>query len=118
MLNSRGDAKLLRIHLSEGDRRQGRKTYEAILQRCQEAGIAGATVFRGLEGFGETAEIHRRHLLHPDQPIVILVVDEAAKITALIPEIEGLMESGMLALSDVTARRVVRQAPAGGDALA
>ncbi len=110
MRNSKGDAKLLRIHLSEGDRYQGRKTYEAILQKCREAGVAGATVFRGLEGFGETAEIHRgRHLLRPDQPIVIVVVDEASRIMAVIPEIERMMESGMLALSDVTARRVVKQ---------
>ena len=54
-------ARLLRIHISESDRYEGKPLYEAIVQKCRELNIAGATVFRGLEGYGETAEMHRAH---------------------------------------------------------
>jgi PII-like signaling protein len=99
-------AKLLRLHFSESDRHGGRPLYEAIVDRCKELGIAGATVFRGLEGFGDTAELHRRHLLHRDQPIVVTVVDSAENIARLIPELEPMLDTGMIALSDVLAIRI------------
>ena len=54
-------AKLLRLHFGESDRYKGKPLYEAIVNRCKELKIAGATVIRGLEGYGETAEIHRHH---------------------------------------------------------
>lgn len=104
-------AKLLRIHLSEGDKRSGRPLYEAIVDKCRELGIAGATVFRGLEGFGETADVHRHHLLLHDQPILIVIVDEAEALSRLIPEVEAMMVSGMMALSDVRTIRVNKSSP-------
>jgi hypothetical protein len=54
-------AKLLRLHFGESDQYQGKPLYEAIVNRCKELKIAGATVLRGLEGYGESAEIHRHH---------------------------------------------------------
>jgi PII-like signaling protein len=99
-------AKLLRLHFSESDRYGGRPLYEAIVDRCKELGIAGATVFRGLEGFGDTAELHRRHVLHRDQPIVVTVVDSSENIARLIPELEPMLDTGMIALSDVLAIRI------------
>src|SRR5437016_1081541 len=68
-------AKLLRLHFSEQDKYQGRPMHEAIVQKCRELSIAGATVFRGVEGFGESAEIHKRHLITHDQPIVVTIID-------------------------------------------
>ena len=62
--------------------------------------IAGATLFRGLEGFGETAEIHRHHLTAHDQPMVLMVVDSAANIQRLVPAIEEMMETGVIAVSE------------------
>jgi PII-like signaling protein len=105
-------AKLLRLHFAESDRRGGRALYEAIVDRCKELGIAGATVFRGLEGFGETAELHRRHLLHRDQPIVVTVVDTPENIARLIPEIEPMLDTGVIAVSDVEAIRIETAPPA------
>ena len=99
-------ARLLRLHFSESDRWQGKPLYEAIVERCKELKIAGATVFRGLEGYGETAEIHRSHLVHPDRPIVVTIVDTSAQIDLLIPEIEEMMDSGMIAGNDVECVRV------------
>src|ERR1035438_4644882 len=99
-------AKLLRIHISEGDRFGDRPLYEAIVAKCRELRIAGATVFRGLEGYGETAEMHRAHLVGHDQPIVISIVDTAEKLGALIPIVEAMMDTGVIAVSDVQAVRV------------
>jgi PII-like signaling protein len=94
-------AKLLRLHFGESDQYNGKPLYEAIVHRCKELKIAGATVFRGLEGYGETAEIHRHHLIRKDQPIVVTIVDTAENLERLIPEVEAMMDTGMIATSDV-----------------
>jgi hypothetical protein len=99
-------AKLLRIHISEGDRFDGQPLYEAIVAKCRELKIAGATVFRGLEGYGETAELHRPHLVRHDQPILISIVDTSDKLNGLIPVVEEMMETGVIAVSEVQAVRV------------
>ena len=99
-------ARLLRLHISEGDRHRDKPLYEAIVDRCKELHIAGATVFRGLEGYGETAEMHRGHLVHPDRPIVITVVDSAENIERLIPEVEAMMHTGLIAANDVECIRI------------
>ena len=99
-------AKILRVHLSERDRREGRVLYEVIIEKCRELRIAGATVFRGLEGFGGTSEIHRAHLLGHDLPIVITVVDTPEAIDRLVPAIAPLLDKGMLAVSGVEMIRV------------
>lgn len=105
--------KLLRIHLSERDRFEGKPLYEEIVAVCREAGISGATVFRGLEGFGETAEMHRAHLVHGDAPIVITIVDTAEKLAALAPRLESMMDTGMFAWSNVQMIRVQNGSPQG-----
>ena len=99
-------AKLLRLHFCESDQYQGKPLYEAIVNRCQELRIAGATVFRGLEGFGETAEIHRHHVIRKDQPIIVTIVDTEENLSRLIPEIEAMMDTGMIATSDVEYLRI------------
>jgi PII-like signaling protein len=99
-------ARLLRIHIAEGDRYRDKPLYEAIVEKCREARMAGATVFRGLEGYGETAEMHRPHLIHRDQPILISIVDSAENIERLIPLVEEMMDTGLMSVSAVTALRV------------
>jgi PII-like signaling protein len=105
-------AKLLRVHCCESDRYEGKPLYEAIVEKCQQLKIAGATVFRGLEGFGEDAEIHRPRLLTHDQPIVITIVDSADNLQGLIPAIEDMLDTGMIAMSDVTVTRIQNGAAA------
>jgi PII-like signaling protein len=100
------NAKLLRLHFSESDRYNGKPLYEAIVHRCRELKIAGATVFRGLEGYGETAEIHRHRLARRDQPIVVTIVDTPENLERLIPEVEEMMDTGMIATSDVEYMRI------------
>jgi uncharacterized protein len=99
-------AKLLRLHFGEGDQYNGKPLYEAIVDRCKELKIAGATVFRGLEGYGGTAEIHRHHLIKKDQPIVVTIVDTQENLARLIREVEEMMDTGMIATSDVDYMRI------------
>ncbi|MGP0073159.1 MAG: DUF190 domain-containing protein [Bryobacteraceae bacterium] len=93
--------KILRVHVSEQDKYNGKPLYEAIVQRCRELQIAGATVFKGLQGYGETAEIHRAHLIGHDQPILITIVDSEAQIHKLIPVLDEMLDTGLMAMSDV-----------------
>jgi len=104
-------ARLLRIHISEGDRFQGKPLYEAIVTKCRELKIAGATVFRALEGYGESTEMHRSHLARHDQPILISIVDSAESLSRLVPVVEEMMDTGVMALSDVSVIRVQKKVP-------
>ncbi len=100
-------AKLLRLHITERDWYQGKPLYEAIVEKCRELRIAGATVFRGLEGFGDTAEVHRHHMMrHDDLPIVVQIVDTGENIQRLLPILEDMMDKGVIAISDVDTMRI------------
>ncbi len=99
-------AKLLRLHFTQEDRRGGKLLYEAVVEKCMELKIAGATVFRGLEGFGDSAEIHRSRVLAHDLPIVVQIVDSNENIQRLLPIVEEMMDKGLIAMNDVTIRRV------------
>jgi PII-like signaling protein len=101
-------AKLVRILLSAGDRYNGIPVFEAIVNKCIELGIAGATVMKGIEGFGDTAEIHRSRRLKRDEPVVVTIVDSEENIARLLPAIENIAVGSLLAISDVLSRRVER----------
>jgi hypothetical protein len=105
-------ARLLRIHISESDSYGGKSLYEAIVDKCREMKIAGATVFRGLEGYGETAEMHKSHIIRHDQPILISIVDTAENLARLVPVVEEMMDTGLMAVSDVKTLRVQKKAAA------
>src|SRR5215831_15484027 len=102
-------ARLLRIHISESDRFEGQPLYEAIVHKCRELKIAGATVFRGVEGYGETAEMHRAHLVHSDRPVIITVVDTAENIGRIIPVVAEMMDTGLIARSPVQMIRLQKR---------
>ena len=99
-------AKLLRLHFTERDRYHDKPLYEAIVEKCRALKIAGVTVFRGLEGYGDTAEIHRSHVLTHDLPIVVQIVDSQESIARLLPVVEDMMDKGLIAISDVNVMRV------------
>jgi PII-like signaling protein len=106
----------MRIHISESDRFGDKPLYEAIVARCREMKIAGATVYRGVEGYGETAEMHKPHLTRRDQPVVISIVDSADNLARLAPVVEEMMDTGLFAVSDVRVIRVQKQVVAKQDA--
>lgn len=99
-------AKLMRLHFSEHHRYNGKLLYEAIVEKCLELKIAGTTVLRGFEGFGEKAQIHRSHLFTRELPIVVTIVDSAENIERLAPVVEEMMDTGLIAISDVQIKRV------------
>ena len=103
-------AKLLRLHFTERDRHHGKPLYEAIVNKCQELKIAGATVFRGVEGYGDTAEIHRSHILTHDLPIQVQIVDSEENVQRLLPIVEEMMDKGLIAMSDVNIIRIQKAA--------
>ncbi|MGA8492576.1 MAG: DUF190 domain-containing protein [Terriglobales bacterium] len=105
-----GKAKMLRIHFGEDDKWHDKPLYEAIVVKCRELDIAGATVFRGIEGYGASTLIHKRHLLRSsDRPIMVSVIDTEEKIRTLIPALDEMVDEGLIAMSEVEVIRYVHQ---------
>jgi uncharacterized protein len=73
--------------------------------------IAGATVFCGVEGYGETAEMHKAHLVRSDRPIIITIVDKTENIQRIIPVVEEMMDTGLIATSAVQMIRLQKSGP-------
>ncbi len=106
-----GKAKMLRIHFGEDDQWHGRPLYQAIVERCRKLDIAGATVYRGIEGYGASTMIRRSHLLHfsSDAPILVQIIDTAENIQRLLPALDEMVQEGLIAMSDVEVIKYVHQ---------
>jgi PII-like signaling protein len=100
------DGKLLRIFVGESDKYQGVPLHEWIVRRAQEDGLAGATVLRGLEGFGAHSRLHTAKILRlsGDLPIVIEIVDSEEKIEAFLPAIDSAIGEGLVTIEKVEVR--------------
>ena len=98
-----GERYLLRLFLGESDRRDGMPLYEAIVQRARQEGLAGATVLRGIEGFGANSRIHRASILRlsEDLPIVVEIVDEQEKIERFVEQLDPWIEDGLATIEKV-----------------
>ena len=98
-----GEGKLLRLFIGESDTWHGRPLYQAIVERVREAGLAGATVVRGIEGFGADSRIHTSRILRlsEDLPVVIEIVDTAERIDEIVPVLDEMVGEGMLTLERV-----------------
>jgi len=94
---------LLRIFIGESDKRDGRPLYEVIVEEARRRGLAGATVLRGVMGFGASSRIHTTKILRlsEDLPMVIEIVDEADKINALLPDLDVMIREGLVTLERV-----------------
>lgn len=105
-----GPAKLLRVFLGEADKWHGEPLYEAIVRKLRMMEIAGATVYRGILGYGAKGHEHKRSFFHPtrDLPVMVAVVDTEDKIAAAVEAIEAMLEDGLIVISDVEAIRLVR----------
>jgi uncharacterized protein len=95
----------------EDDKRQGQLLYKAIVEKCRELDIAGATVYRGIEGYGASTIIRRTHLLSVwhDAPIMVSIVDAKDKLRKLIPALDAMVDEGLIAMSDVEVIKYVHQ---------
>jgi PII-like signaling protein len=105
-----GTAKMMQVFLGEADHCDGEPLYDAILKRLRMLDIAGATVYRGILGYGAKGHTHREHFLHisKDLPVMIEVVDAPDKIAKAAQVVEGMMEEGLIVLSDADFVRLVR----------
>jgi uncharacterized protein len=94
---------LLRVFIGESDKFQHKPLYEAIVQKTRELGLAGASVFRGSEGFGAHSVVHKAALLEMsfDLPVVIEIVDAEEKIKLLLPHLETMVQEGMITMEYV-----------------
>ena len=97
---------LLRIFIGESDKHEGMALYEWIVRKAREQGLAGATVLRGIEGFGGHSRIHKAQILRlsVDLPIVVEIVDSKEKIEQLLPLIDGAINDGLVTLENVEIR--------------
>jgi len=105
-----GPAKSLRVFLGEADKWHGEPLYEAIVKKLRMLEIAGATVYRGILGYGAKGHEHKRSFWHPmrDLPVMISVIDTAPKIAEAAAAIESMLDDGMIVTSDVEMVRLVR----------
>jgi uncharacterized protein len=103
-------ARMLRIYFTEADKWQGEPLYKAIVAKCMELGLAGATVYRGIEGFGTSARIyHARSLsISKNAPVMVTVIDTEEQIQKLLPHLDRMIESGLIVSSQVEAIRYMR----------
>lgn len=97
---------LLRIFVGERDRYEGEPLYEWIVRTARKRGLAGATVLRGIQGFGAHSHLHTASILRlsTDLPIVIEIVDTREKIEAFLPIVDPALTDGMITLEKVDVR--------------
>jgi PII-like signaling protein len=94
---------LLRIFVGESDRCGHRPLYEEIVLQAREAGLAGATVLRGVMGFGRNSILHTAKILRlsEDLPMVIEIVDSLEKVKAFMPQLDEMIKDGLVTLEEV-----------------
>ncbi len=116
----KGEAKLLRIFLGEADHLKHQALYEVIVREARRAGLAGATAWRGILGFGPTSRLRTAKILDlsSDLPITVEIVDEASKIERFLPTLHDLFETsgcgGLVTLENVQVIRYTHGAAAAG----
>lgn len=100
------EGKLLRIFIGESDRHENMPLFEWIVRKAREQGIAGATVVRGLEGYGARSLLHTSKILRlsSDLPVIIEIVDTAEKIEAFLPQIDEAIGEGLATVEKVEVR--------------
>ncbi len=98
-----GTAKRVRIYLGESDRWKGQALYTSIVQAARAAGLAGATVLRGIEGYGAASVIHTARILRlsEDLPIVVEIVDTEANLDAFLPDLLTMVGGGLVTVDEV-----------------
>jgi PII-like signaling protein len=103
-------AQMMRVFLGERDKWHGEPLYEAIVKRLRMLDISGATVYRGILGYGAKGSTHRERFLHisEDLPVMIAVIDSHAKIAEAAAAVEEMMGDGLIAVSEINAVRLVR----------
>jgi uncharacterized protein len=110
-----GTALRLTVLIGEADQFHRRPLYTEIVHRAHKAGLAGASVFRGIEGYGRSSHIHTTRLLSlsEDLPVAVVVVDTAEAIRAFLPQLDELVTGGLVLLDAVEVMKYVGRPGAG-----
>lgn len=98
-----GTGKLVRVFIGESDTWDGAPLYQAIVRRAHEMGLAGATVLRGIEGYGAHSRLHTARILRlsEDLPIVVELVDTEQRIAQILPVLDEMVHEGLVTLETV-----------------
>lgn len=112
-MKSETTGKLLRIFIGESDRHGNQPLYTAIVERARKTGLGGATVFKGIEGFGGHSVVHAARVfdLSTDLPVLIEIVDSEEKIRDFIPVLDDMVHEGLITLETVEIIRYKSGAP-------
>jgi uncharacterized protein len=104
-----GPALRLTIFVGEDDRWHRKPLYSEIVHRAHAAGLAGASVVRGIEGYGASSRIHTSRLLSlsEDLPVVVIIVDTEEKVRGFLPQLDELVEEGLVMVDPVEVVRYV-----------
>lgn len=104
-----GTALRVTVFVGEADIWHHKPVYSEIVHRARKAGLAGASVFRGIEGFGASSLIHTQRLLSlsEDLPVAVVIVDDEEKIRAFLPQLDELVTEGLVILDDCEVIRYV-----------
>ena len=113
MVKISGQAKIMRIYIGEASKYKGALLYHAIVVKAKELGLAGATVFRGLEGYGANSRIKTSRILSlsVDLPVVIEIVDSTEYLDKIMPFLDEAVTEGMITLEDVEVFRYTPKQP-------
>ncbi|HVT48923.1 MAG TPA: DUF190 domain-containing protein [Vicinamibacterales bacterium] len=113
-----GKATLMRVYIGADDRWHGKPLHEAIVESLRANDIAGVTVYRGISGYGAHRRFHKekRLSLSSDQPIILSVVDEEAKLRAYLPILEQMVDEGLVVLEDVDVIKYTHRVTPADDA--
>lgn len=105
----RGPATRLTVLVKESDQWHHRPVYTEIVHRAHQAGLAGASVFRGIEGYGKSSHIHTTRILSlsEDLPALVIIVDTAERIRAFLPQLDELVTEGLIMVDDVEVLKYV-----------
>lgn len=108
-----GRALRLSVFVGEDDTWHHRPLYQEIVRRARQAGLAGATVLHGIEGYGASSRIHTARLLDLSEglPVVVVIVDEPDRVRAFLPELDELVTEGLAILDDVEVVRYAGREP-------
>ena len=98
-----GEAQRVRVYIGESDHWHGKPLFAAIVERCRQEGLAGATVLRGIEGYGAHTRIHTARILRlsEDLPVVVDIIDRAERIERLLPILDEMVTEGLITLENI-----------------
>ena len=96
----KGERTLMRIFIGESDKYHGKPLYEALIQRMREKGLAGATVLRGVAGYGASSTVHTEKILRLslDLPMIVEIVETEEAIQAVLPDLDEMIGGGLVTL--------------------